>query len=323
MNRLIPALIALLLATPLAVAAGNEALPDASGAPTDPLAPVAAAASAAGDAVASAASATAGAATTAAKAVGAAFAALGHALAGAAAAIGAAFVALGHGLATASKAIGSAIAAAANLALTLGALLGSLFVSGARTAAAHPKETAIITSSAATATSLLWILKRFGLLAGIPLYTRLAPGEILDNEARSNLYTHIREHPGKHVSALAADLHLGWGTITYHLARLENNKLVTPKSVSGRKCYFAIGTDLNADDRTAIATLNSDPARRIIDAVRNAPGITQKDLAQTLGISQALASWHIKRLTTTGVLQTTRQGRSNTLTLPQHVNALA
>jgi predicted transcriptional regulator len=42
-------------------------------------------------------------------------------------------------------------------------------------------------------------------------------------------------------------------------------------------------------------------------------------MAERIGMSQALASWHVKRLVASGVLLTTREGRSNALRVAAHV----
>ncbi|HWH09069.1 MAG TPA: winged helix-turn-helix transcriptional regulator, partial [Candidatus Thermoplasmatota archaeon] len=164
----------------------------------------------------------------------------------------------------------------------------------------------------------------FGWLASlVPLYTRLAPGKMLDNEARARVYAHVRQHPGAHPSAIAEALDLGWGTVVYHLQRLEESKLVTCRAASHRKCYFAVGTELGAEARAAVAAMSHDKAKLIVSAVREAPGITQKDLASRIGMSQALASWHVKRLVGSGVLRSVRTGRSNALHVADHVPDLA
>jgi predicted transcriptional regulator len=65
--------------------------------------------------------------------------------------------------------------------------------------------------------------------------------------------------------------------------------------------------------------MSTDKAKVIVQAIRDAPGITQKDLAGRLGMSQALASWHVKRLVASGVLLTEKVGRSNALRVGEHV----
>src|SRR5439155_906457 len=119
--------------------------------------------------------------------------------------------------------VGSAIASVA------GVIVGSFAVVGGALfgfVQEHPKETAIAANTTAATGGLAWAIRRFGPLLWLPLYTRLAPSQILDNEQRSRVYQHVRAHPGAHPSAIAETLDLGWGTVVYHLGRLESSKLV-------------------------------------------------------------------------------------------------
>lgn len=260
----------------------------------------------AGDKVGAAASATA--AGAAGLAQGAA-----HLAADAAGAVADALVAtfafLGSALATLGRGVAGALA-----------FVGRLLGRGATYAATHPLESANAAGAATSLGFLLWCLKRlgaFGFLA--PLYTRLAPSQMLDNEARQRVYEHVRLHPGAHPSGIAEALGLGWGTVIYHLAKLESTKLVTVRHAHHRKCYFTLTSDLDADARTAVAAMSTDKARAIVETVREAPGMSQKALAEKLGMSQALASWHVKRLVASGVLLSAREGRSNVLRVAAHV----
>jgi DNA-binding transcriptional ArsR family regulator len=339
MLRKMAFLLALLVTAPLAVAApdGGEpaAAATAAAAPAevpevaDP-SPLADAASAAGGALASAGDAAAAAASATGAFLADAAGAVVDGVKAVASAIGTGLVKLFEGIAWAVKglaglvaslfrALGALLAALWGLVAAAASALGGLLARGAMAAAAHPKETAIVAGSATGAGGLLWLLKRYGFLLGLPLYTRLAPGEMLDNEQRARVYEHIRAHPGAHPSQLADALGLGWGTVVYHLSRLEEGKLVSCKSYNNRKCYFATGAQIDAQARTAMAAMGSDPARRLVEAVAAAPGITQKDLAARVGISQALASWHVKRLVGAGVLLVVKEGRSNTLRVAAHV----
>ncbi|MFA5861345.1 MAG: winged helix-turn-helix transcriptional regulator [Candidatus Thermoplasmatota archaeon] len=291
MARTAGILVVLVLLLPVAAAQA----PDAQLPPTDSYAStLAAAAASAREGLAASASAVGGAAASA-----------GSALADLASSIGA--------VATATLA---AIAAAASEVASAFALFGR---SSLGFMAKHPKETAIVASSTGGAITLFALLKRFGALLFLPLYTRLAPSQMLDNKARNGVYEHIRANPGAHPSAIAEALGLGWGTTLYHLGRLEGSKLVASRMAHNRKCYFAVGSDLNAEERTAVAAMAHDKAKLIVQAIRETPGISQKLVAQRIGMSQALASWHVKRLVESGVIHSERVGRSHALNVAAHV----
>ena len=325
-----------------AMAAG-EAIPQTDAPAPNPLAD---ALDAAGDTVSSGASALGSGAKAAGSGLADLAGAIGSGLASLATAVGSGLLAaakgIGSGLAWLASGLGSLLVATftllgkglsllgqgllalgralATFALFLGGLLASLFQGGVSFTRDHPAPVAIGAGSAAAAGGLAWLLKRLGGLGFLAtLYTRLAPSQILDNEARASVYEHVKAHPGAHPSAIAERLDLGWGTVVYHLSKLENSRLVTPRNAHNRKCYFAITADLDAEARTAVAAMSTDKTRTIVETVRARPGISQKELSQELGISQALASWHVKRLVESGVLTTQREGRSNCLRVAAHV----
>ncbi|MEA3198799.1 MAG: hypothetical protein QOE90_227 [Thermoplasmata archaeon] len=292
MMRLFAFLLAASFLAPVALAAAP-----ADAAPQVPV-PLARAMHQAGDAAAGAASVSASGA-----------AAAGHALSTVASAAGRALVAAGQAVGGALAFVGSALAGFAR--------------KGAQYAISHPEETADAAGAAAGFGMLFWVAKRLGAFGALaPLYMRLAPSEMLDNEARNRVYEHVKAHPGAHPSAIAETLDLGWGTVVYHLSKLESTRLVTSRTAHNRKCFFAMTGELDAQARTAVAAMSTDKARAIVDAVRAAPGISQKDLSERLGISQALASWHVKRLVESGVLNVAKSGRSHTLHVAGHVPVL-
>src|SRR5581483_5247122 len=92
----------------------------------------------------------------------------------------------------------------------LGATLASLARNGAQWTLAHPEQAADAAGAAAGVAMLLWVAKRLGALSVLaPLYTRLAPSQVLDNAARHAVYEHVKAHPGAHPSAIAETLDLG------------------------------------------------------------------------------------------------------------------
>lgn len=321
MTRLVGTLVILVLLAPVAMAAPDAATHEALPQPALPdLRPAADAVASAGAAAASATgaalSSAAGALASLASAAGAALAALGGALLALGKALGAAIASAGRALAALAGLVGHALGA-------LGGILAALGLSAARTMAAHPKESAIAAGSLTGASLAAWAAKKWWLSLFLPLYSRLARSEMLDNKVRASVFDHVKANPGAHPSAIAQHIGIGWGTVVYHLARLEESSLVTTRMAHNRKCYFAVGGELDNAGRSAVAAMATDKGRAIVDALRAEPGLSQKALAERLGMSQALASWHVKRLIQSGVLVATRDGRSNLLHVAEHVPVLA
>src|SRR5687768_9331939 len=65
-----------------------------------------------------------------------------------------------------------------------------------------------------------------GLLAtlsamGLALFSRLTPDDIEAQATRAQLRKLVHEHPGISLTEIANTTRLGWGTLVYHLNRLE------------------------------------------------------------------------------------------------------
>ncbi|HLE97425.1 MAG TPA: winged helix-turn-helix transcriptional regulator [Candidatus Thermoplasmatota archaeon] len=266
--------------------------------------------------VASAASATVSAGGHAAASAGSGIA---DALGAVFATLGGAAVAVGAGIAAAAAFVGSALSGLVRLVAALASGAASLLTGAFRWGAANPRDAATLTGAvggAAAATGLALWLRRVGatalLVPFLPLYSRLAPEDVLANAARAGVFEHIRGNPGAHPRAIAQTLGLGWGTTVYHLGRLEERGLVSSMRRGGMRCYFAAGTTPVAD-RLALAAVKHPTALSIAEFVRAHPHARQKDVAEALGLSAALVSWHVGRLEEAGVLAKARDGKATAL----------
>lgn len=239
-------------------------------------------------------------------AVGDAFATLAGWLAAFAGALGAAGDALGSALSS----LGSLLAAGLQ---GLASLLTRIAGEAAELPGAIPEEArplAIGAVAGGIGAAALALLAKLGMLA--PLYSRLDPREILDNGVRQRIFEFIRQNPGAHATRIAKASGSGWGTTIYHLDRLQQARMVTRERGGNQACYFPSGF-ASHEARVAMTALKQATARQIADYVLAHPGASQKDVALALGLSQALVSWHVKRLAEAGVLQKLREGKSAVL----------
>lgn len=232
-----------------------------------------------------------------------------------ASALGSALVALGSLLAAAGSALAGAGAAVGGALAALAGAVADALAGGAAWARAHPRDAAVaggaVAGASALTGALVW-LKRLGAFAAIPLYSRLSAEDVLGNASRAAVYSFIQANPGAHPSAIGQAVGIGWGTTVYHLGRLEERGLVSATKRGTMKCYFASGTTPVAD-RAEVVALKHPTAAAIADFVRAHPQARQKDVAEALGLSAALVSWHVGRLETAGVLSKARAGKGTTL----------
>ncbi len=164
----------------------------------------------------------------------------------------------------------------------------------------------------------LQALKKWGWLGtglgGMAGFSRISNDELLEHPMRAQIFDVIKTHPGIHASQLAREMDVGWGTITHHLDKLQRAQMVTTRRVNNQKCFFEQGGEISRHDMQIASALKGDTASSIAAFVTHHPMTSQKQMAEALGISPALASFHVKKLVGLGVLEKMRHGKETLLT---------
>ncbi|MGQ9582458.1 MAG: Ig-like domain-containing protein [Thermoplasmatota archaeon] len=139
---------------------------------------------------------------------------------------------------------------------------------------------------------------RFALLQFlfVPLYTRIRRDRVLDNFTRGMIYGFIVSNPGAHYNFIKQKLGLNNGSIVYHLTMLERQELIKSEKVGLYKRFYPVGRTLSE-----AGVMELDEAQlRLLEVLRESPGLTQKALAQRLGLSGRVVNYHL------GLLQRAR-----------------
>jgi predicted transcriptional regulator len=139
----------------------------------------------------------------------------------------------------------------------------------------------------------------------VPLYTKIKREKVMDHFVRGRIYEFVCQNPGVNYSAIKEQFKLTNGTVTYHLSMLERQEFIRAKQDGIYKRYFSNNGGPAASEVEPMSLqLN------IAKAIRERPGMTQKELAKHLGSSKQLVSYHIRRMKKDGQLETRRDGRS-------------
>lgn len=134
--------------------------------------------------------------------------------------------------------------------------------------------------------------------------------EALTLETRRRVFQFIRAHPGLHLRALERRLGIALGNLRYHLDYLERENFVTSRSDGYRKTYFS-ARDVYLLDRDRLALLRQRVPRRIILHLVLTPTSSFEDLRDLVGVSKSTLSFHLKKLTETGVVTVRRREGRN------------
>jgi len=142
----------------------------------------------------------------------------------------------------------------------------------------------------------------------VPLFSRIAGDDMLDNKVRARVHETIVNEPGLSVEDIRSRIGIAWGTAVHHLRRLEAAGLVVSTQQNARRRYFAANTAASSR-RVHLAALAHPTARRVAEYVRQAPGTDQTALCVALGLRNPAASKQLQQLAAHGLVLVERDGR--------------
>lgn len=189
------------------------------------------------------------------------------------------------------------------------ALLGVGAAAAAGLGALAPLEPISVAVTSALSVALLslpaLLVRSVGFL---PLFTRLAPADLLESGARSRIVALLRTEPGLGITDVCQRLGIGWGTAVHHLTRLEAAGLVVSQDAGRRRRFFL--PHESESRRTAVCVLTTEMNRRLLEHIRDHPGVTQRETCAALGLSAPLAHKYMARLIGRGLVAAVREWRS-------------
>lgn len=144
----------------------------------------------------------------------------------------------------------------------------------------------------------------------VPLYARLSHEDVLNHEKRQEILAFVRDNPGVHLRRIGHLLSISYGTLTYHLYRLEREGYITFAQEGLFKRYYSTaGRMKEMAKEKPMPTALRDLERQIYETILAHPGSAQSHLAQKLGLSRQALHYHIKKLEKSGFISKVPQGR--------------
>ena len=138
---------------------------------------------------------------------------------------------------------------------------------------------------------------------GLPLYTKLRKEHILDDFTRGRILGYISANPGEHFNAIKRALDLPNGTFAHHLSVLEREGFVKSRTEGMYRRYYPMDMKVPSQGSGLKHTQTL-----IIEVVRETPGISQKEVAAVLGLSNSTVGYHVEDLIAKGIIRKERRG---------------
>ena len=166
-----------------------------------------------------------------------------------------------------------------------------------------------VTTGVVALLSFFEFLRRSFWTSFVFLWARLHRSDILDNKKRGMVVGYLAANPAANFAAIRADLGMAIGTLTYHLWVLEKEGEIKSWR-DGRFRRYAPSGHRVAEMQPRL----TDIELLLLKRIHEAPGLTQKELAKDVGVSQPAISYHISRMAQMGVVAVERRGRANRYT---------
>jgi predicted transcriptional regulator len=128
----------------------------------------------------------------------------------------------------------------------------------------------------------------------------------IEDSNKVRILNFIKANPGTHLRKIKQDLNLAMGVIQYHLYRLEREQIIVSVRHGLYKRFYA-EKSLRLEDRDILNLLSQETERDIVLYLIKNPLATQKELSEFAKISPSSISWHMKRLSQTGVVTSRRE----------------
>lgn len=126
---------------------------------------------------------------------------------------------------------------------------------------------------------------------------------MLDQFVRGQLYGYIRANPGDCYSSIRDNLELSNGVTTYHLDVLEQEGLICSETEGAHRRFYPVGVKVER------SPLLHRLQKRILALLTDHAPLSQRDIAEHLGVSRQLAAYHLHRLESLGHLESRLWGR--------------
>ena len=132
----------------------------------------------------------------------------------------------------------------------------------------------------------------------IPLYSKLKKDKILEHETRGMIRGYVIAHPGSHYNQIKKILGIKNGTLVHHLSILEKNGFIHSINDGLHKRFYPIGIKTN----TAI---------RILNLIKENPGISQKEIIKDTKIKQPTVSYNLNLMVKESTIRIEKEKREN------------
>lgn len=118
----------------------------------------------------------------------------------------------------------------------------------------------------------------------------------------------LTQNPGCYLGKMGRDLHVPTSTLKYHLNILRSFDMVSTVKKGRCRHYFPKRRRFTDHEKRMFAALEHAPTRRMVEIIREHPGISQAGLVAMTALSQSTVAWHMGKLEEMILVESQRRG---------------
>lgn len=190
-----------------------------------------------------------------------------------------------------------------------GLSVGPLVLSAMRTGPAPPSSALppVLPSQAGGLVALI-VSSLLALIPALLLFHRLDRSRLLGSERRARVLEFVHAKPGCTAADVARLLGCDYRAARHHLDLLVRFGFLARRSFGPNHRYFDNHGRYAPEEEARLAVAASPSSTRLLAAVRAQPGITQREVAERLGIAKSSVSKRVAVLERAGLVR--REGRA-------------
>lgn len=138
-------------------------------------------------------------------------------------------------------------------------------------------------------------------------------GRITDpllNPARKRIREYIDKNPGCTLTEISRDLDINDGTAKHHLDKLLHFRKIIVKDDGKYTRHYGNIQSMREHEHPVYNYIRSDQSRCLLRMILDHPGITNKGLTETSGLTKSTVNWYKDRFMGHDIIQEHREGRN-------------
>ena len=120
---------------------------------------------------------------------------------------------------------------------------------------------------------------------------------VIKNKSRKLIYDFIKSHPGASFGSIKEFFDMKNSTLEYHLHYLEKGQKIISERKGRLRCYHCkYKVETNTSSLTSDLINLTNIQKKLLDQIKNKPGITNKELILKNKLNRKKLSYNIKQL---------------------------